>query len=43
MQYVKVGIVGGSDLVKICEQLGSSGQLAQLKELKPDLAVQTAP
>ena len=26
VQYVKVGIVGGSDQVKICEQLGSNGE-----------------
>ena len=25
LQHVKVGIVGGSDLVKICEQLGGNG------------------
>ncbi len=25
LQYVKVGIVGGSDEVKICEQLGAHG------------------
>ena len=25
-QYVKVGIVGGSDQVKICEQLGPNGR-----------------
>ena len=24
VQYVKVGIVGGSDMVKICEQLGGN-------------------
>ncbi len=27
VQYVKVGIVGGSDEVKICEQLGANGML----------------
>jgi len=26
MQYIKVGIVGGSDLVKIQEQLGDNGE-----------------
>lgn len=26
LQYIKVGIVGGSDEVKICEQLGGNGQ-----------------
>ena len=26
VQYVKVGIVGGSDQVKICEQLGPNGE-----------------
>ena len=28
-QYVKVGIVGGSDLVKICEQLGPDSELTE--------------
>ncbi len=28
MQYVKVGIVGGSDLVKISEQLGANSRLS---------------
>jgi len=27
VQYVKVGIVGGSDERKICEQLGANGML----------------
>ena len=26
VQYLKVGIVGGSDQVKICEQLGENGK-----------------
>ena len=30
VQYVKVGIVGGSDQVKICEQLGSNGESTSL-------------
>ncbi len=27
MQYIKVGVVGGSDLVKIVEQLGENGEI----------------
>ena len=33
VQYVKVGIVGGSDEVKICEQLGANGVLCSTPSL----------
>ncbi len=33
VQYVKVGIVGGSDEVKICEQLGANGMLYSVLSL----------
>ncbi len=29
LQYVRVGIVGGSDQAKICEQLGANGEITR--------------
>lgn len=38
LQYIKVGIVGGSDEVKICEQLGANGKDSDAREGETCLA-----
>ena len=38
LQYIKVGIVGGSDEVKICEQLGANGKDPDAREGETCLA-----